>query len=320
LSTATDKLDENMEWVYLRVRRAAKKCPNRNVFKRFKNSPHRHHHHRRLHHFHARKYVVPEFYEATCADVKRHLTYVHYITGWMHTSISRMMSPATVDPLYHSTFGKCRHFDNRKMRRRCRRIRMLRKALASPVVETRKEHFVSPLRDISSLGSGKGMSPYDAAPAAAHGKHSKMGKKERRRRMRHLRRSIRRLSRSIPKIGRTLAALQADVRRLSARLSGVTLPTTQPKIAGNNINNAKSHTDVSVGPQTPQAQTAANLAHMTQVINKLRSRLPKLTRKLGMMMYDISKVSRSLGGKRRHHRRGGRRHSRPHHHQRQSLE
>lgn len=256
MSSAADKLDANLQWVYARVRRAAKKCPTRSVFRL-------HHHH---HHHHAKKYVVPEIYDAAADNVHRHLMYAHYIAGWMKTSIYRMMTPSKVDPLYHSTFGKCHHFDARKLRKRCRRIRMLRKALASPVVE--KNHFVTPLLDISAMGSA------DPAPAR------KAHRNQRRRRLRHLKKSIRKLARGTQRLGRTLRTLRADITRLTANLNGVKLPAT-------------------AGTQSPQAQTAANLAHMNKVLNKMRACLPKVMRRLGKMNYDVEKVRSSLGGKRR---------------------
>jgi len=296
LNAAADQLEHQVDWVYARVRRASKKCcsPRR----RFVTLSRHHHHRPRHHHSHTHHHdivihpvrrfkidkktkgdgkkkgvvrrvvyespMLSNFVSGTCC---RRFDDASFLTHYLHTAFSRLMTPV-VDPLYHSSFGKCRHFKRKRSRKQCRRLRLARKGLASG-------------RFFDRLDDERMLRP--------------KGGRIRQARFRHVKRSLSQMQKQVAKLGRAMALLQADVSRVSKRLTGISFKQGKPLLKANRgaVAKARKHKD-SAATATSQAKTAANLAHMNRLLTKIRSRLPKMVRKLGKMGFDVKKIHKHV--------------------------
>jgi hypothetical protein len=291
LAQAEKNLDLSAGWVFARVRNAARVCPNRRsqrlsrtVFDRHYASRHRHH--RRT------EWIHPELYSVVRAKCVNAFYSVHHLAHYLHTSFYRIMTPARVDPLYHVTMGKCHHFESKKAQKRCGRLRMLRKKL--------RQHR----RLLSRLTSGR---------------HPHLSKNVNRARTKHLFRAISSFQKALPKVARSLATLQVDINRLSKRLTGVKFEAPTPittLTSEGEMANIRKHSDVSIQGSQPAHKSAANLAHLRTIVNRLRDRLPKLVERFRRMKYDIKRIRRHVArvmlSRRRRGGRGGGRRARHH--------
>jgi len=289
LASAAEKLTSDSSWVYARMRSASATCPNRpmsrQVFARHHSARRRH----RARHHRNRQMISPKIYTVCRARCVKAFFEVGHIADYLHTSIYRLMTPARVDPFYHVTFGKCHLLESKRARTHCRRLRMLRKAL---------HHHRRLLRDLEAPNT-----PHFGVEGGHH-HHRRKGSKR-------LYRAICAFQKELPHIAKSLATLQEDISRLSKRLTGVsyegpqaTAHTTEGEMA-----NIRTHTDHSTEGNSPAHKSAANLAHLRTIVERLRERVPIMARRFRSMKRDLKRIRRHL---RRlnghHHHHGGRRH------------